>query len=120
MNAQALSLFDQPRARPSDPSTSHLAAAVVQPGNDDAVAYIRKALERYGPLTHEQIATEVMRAQPGRWLHGSIVSAAARAGLHEWDRDLNSRGRQVIVWSLTSREDADEGVQTVELKTDAL
>ena len=101
MTAHALSLFDQPRARATDPVTSHLAAVSVTPANDDLKQYIHRAIERCGPLTQEQIATEVERAQPNRWTRGTVVSACARADLFKWDIDTNARGRQVIVWSLT-------------------
>lgn len=96
MNAQ-LAL---PLARATDPSTSHLAAVSVRPANQELVGEIRKAIDRLGPLTHQEIAEAVDLAQPGRWMTCTIVTACARAGLHEWDRDMNPRGRWVTVWSL--------------------
>lgn len=102
MHAQ--SLFDEPRARATDPVTSDLAAlSIVPEAQDDLRMYIHRAIERCGPLTQEQIATEVSRAQPGRWKHGTIVSACSpkRARLHKWDYERNADGHTVIVWSLT-------------------
>jgi len=105
MNAQAISLFDEPRARATDPITSDLAALSIVPrAQDDLQLYIRRALERCGPLTQEQIAIEVGNAQPGRWKHGTIVSARAprRSGLQVWDYEKNADGHTVAVWSLTA------------------
>lgn len=112
-----LDLFSEPRARTTDPGTSHLAAVSVKPANAELVGCIRQAIDRRGPLTHEEIVSEVGEAQPGRWLAATVVSACARAGLHAWDRDLNSRGRWVTVWSTTRVVD---GVETIQVAGDVL
>lgn len=110
-----MTLFDQPRARISDPQTSLFAAESVKPANSELVRFIRQALERNGPMTHEGIVTEVMWVQPDRWTEGTIVTACARAGLHIWDHDYNARGNKVFVWSLEPND-----TETVELTGDVL
>lgn len=119
MNAPTL--FDEPLARKTDPDTSHLAAQSVRASRKELVDRICAVLERCGPLTQEQIAVEVERSRPGYWHSSTIITACASACLHEWDRDVNSRGRPVIVWSLIPREDEEEeGVETIKLQTGVL
>lgn len=88
-----------PSARSSDPDTSREAATCAKPANADLVDYIRRALGRCGPLSQEQIAVEVLRAQPGRWRESTVVTACARASLREFGRTKNSRGRWVWTWT---------------------
>lgn len=100
----APSLFDQPLSRTDDPDTSRLAGESVKASRAELVAHIRAAIGRYGPLTQEQIADAVTASQPGRWHPPTVVSACASAGLFEWCRVRNGRGRQVIVWALEPKE----------------
>lgn len=104
-----------PLARLSDPATSHLAAVSVRPANAELVTEIRRAIDRLGPLTHEEISVEVEHAQPNRWTQGTIVTACARACLYEWDVVLNSRRRPVVVWSLLPPY-----VETIQVAGDSL
>lgn len=109
MNAEPMSLFDEPRARVTDPVTSHLAAVSVRPGAREHEQAIVKVLERYGPLTHEDIVRYVEAAFPRRWKWTTTVSACARVPLFEYGTETNERGHPVKVWSLT---DEAETVQT--------
>src|SRR6185369_15114118 len=113
-----MSLFDEPRARSTDPATSHRAAELVRPVNSELIEYSHAALARGGLLTHEEIADAVDGAQPDRWTRGTIVSACARAGLFEWDETVtNKRGHTVRLWSL---EPPEENVRTIDLGGDVL
>lgn len=89
------SLFD-PRARTSDPSTSHLAAVRVRPGNAELVKAIRQYVYEYGPST----AFEIADSLEGRWQHDTIRSACARAGLDKVDGGETPRGRPCCVYGL--------------------
>lgn len=97
MNAQ-LSVFDQPRSRETDPSTSAEAALVMAATNGELENLIRAVVDRIGPSSQEEIAAEIQRDQPDRWTTGSIVSACSRAYLDKWGEGHNRRGRRVILW----------------------
>lgn len=79
----APTLFDQlePRARRSDPVTSHEAAAKVAPGRSELVEAIRWTLHGCEPATAFEIAAAVERSHPGRWDEGTVRTAIKRADL---------------------------------------
>jgi hypothetical protein len=87
-----------PSARVTDPDPSRAAALSVRPANGELVDCIHRAVQRYGPLSHEQIADAVCKSQPGRWLAATVVTACARAELVAWGTDVNGRGRTVTTW----------------------
>ncbi len=82
---QTLSLSDfvKPRARHSDPLSSHEAGAVIAPSADVLRDTIRRVVAGRGPMTAWAIADEVARLHPNRWKESSIRSACApkRSGL---------------------------------------
>lgn len=89
-----------PRARETDPSTSHEAARVVKEGNSALVHEIKRAITLHGPKTQFQLASYIGARHPARWTEATIRSACARAGLEECGETTNSRGRRVKLWRL--------------------
>jgi hypothetical protein len=80
-------VLPHPRARHTDPSSSHEAATRIRTGNGALIAAIRDTLAAAGrPLTQYEIAEQVGRAWPGRWQADSIRTACARARLELVDR----------------------------------
>lgn len=96
MNVQLY--FQNPSARTDDPDTSRAASLSVTPANGEIIDCIHRAIDRFGPLSHEQIADAVCASQPGRWLAATVVTACARAELVAWGTDTNARGRTVATW----------------------
>lgn len=96
MTAQQPTLWD-PAARKTDPTSSHLAAVSVKPANAELVAAIRECVREHGQLTQEQIAARLGGA---RWLHSTVVTACARAGLVAVGSTMNARGRLVHLYAL--------------------
>lgn len=99
---ETLSLFDQPRVRRSDPSTSAEAAARVAPGNAEQCNAIRNRVSVHGPGTAWQIAAWVRELWGDRWQEDSIRTACKRArlvklaGLH----GKSPGGRDVCIYAL--------------------
>jgi hypothetical protein len=93
------SLFDQPRARFTDPDTSRMAAEIVSPGNGALINAIRKCVYLYGPLTAWEIADKVAGT---RWQYDTVRSACARAGLRkiEGTPARSPGGRPCCLYSL--------------------
>lgn len=95
------SLFDQPRARASDPETAHEAAAVVKPASSALIAAIRWTLQGGARLSAFDIAAAVEREHPGRWDEGTVRTAVSRAGLRAVDTGGTSpRGQRCCRYSL--------------------
>lgn len=97
-----------PRARRSDPSTSHQAAASVGPLRDNQRAVL-SVLQHFGPLTDEKLVTNYeATAKP----HGSLP-AQSPSGIRTRRRELVDRklvadtskkermttGRMAILWA---------------------
>jgi hypothetical protein len=90
-----------PRARDTDPDTSHAAARAVQPGNSALVCAIRAVVRSYGPMTQFSIARVVEREHPDHWSEPTIRTACARAGLtrlNMWER--SPRGHRAYLFDL--------------------
>lgn len=101
--------FAQPRARHSDPDTSHQAAAVVKQGSAAMNAAILCVVEWYWSLTGEpatafQIAHRVEELEPDRWDEGGIRSAVSRLGkrglLVKDGKGKSPRGQPCDKWRL--------------------
>lgn len=113
--SDTLQLFDvdaPPRARTTDPSTSHEAAEVIAPGNSELVEAIRKYVTKYGMATAWQIAAGVRAANPGRWQEDSIRSACARADLVKLEGWGESPGgRRCCLYTLSNQYQRTEPVE---------
>lgn len=93
-----LELFNEPKARRTDPATSHAAAEAVA----DAARQERRILERFamfGPMTDEELV-----ARSPQWREDTLKSARSRLknrGLLIADGErINSRNRRMTVWRL--------------------
>lgn len=112
-------LFDQPRARHSDPSSSHEAAASVRPAQEELNIEIIGAVRcRPFPVTAFDIAQIVQACNPDRWDEGTIrtrVSALGKQGrlVRADHAGLSPRGQRCARWYLPSRlvrvENVDAG-----------
>lgn len=94
-------------SRRTDPSTSAEAGESIRPALDELAREIRRASERLGPTSAEELAYEVERWWPARWMHSSIVSACSpegskgnRSGLRVAGYKRNARGRRVQILEL--------------------
>lgn len=97
----AMTLFDQPRARVSDPLPSHTAADCVKPGSKELVEAIRWWVSKQ---PEPKSAFEIAAAIAGqRWQGDTVRTAVSRAGLHAVD--VNGRtpgGRRCTRYVLRS------------------
>jgi hypothetical protein len=89
-----------PRARASDPSSSHEAAAIIKPANAEMVQAIRKAVWTLGASTAFEIAQEVDRTNPGRWQPDSLRTACSRAGLVKFEGGRTPGGRSCMLYAI--------------------
>lgn len=108
----AIPLFelDPPRARGTDPETSHRAARKVRPANQDLVNAIRATLKDFGPLTAFEIASHVLAAHGNRWSEATVRTACARAGLEKYEYEATSpRGLPCAVYCLTVEDVTVQG-----------
>lgn len=81
----ALSLFEQPKARASDPMTAHEAAASVRPASRELIdAIVWWVGKQPQPVSAFQIADAIAGA---RWSHATVRTAVSRAGLWAVDAD---------------------------------
>lgn len=97
-----LELFNQPKARATDPETSREAAVSVEQWVQDDALLTKFA--KYGPLTDSELA-----AVSPAWHEPTLISARGRLkkrGLVEdsGERRKSPRGRNQIVWALTKGE----------------
>lgn len=86
----------EPRARHSDPSTAHEAAAVVKAGSvamNAAIVAAVKCDAFGGPVTAFDIAEIVERHEPGRWEAGSVRTAVSRLARAKRIRKLDENGK---------------------------
>lgn len=89
-------------ARRTDPATSHEAGEAVRPSADALRKAIQAAARQLGPASADEIAYEVERWWPGRWIHSSIVTACSpkRSGLRVCGSMLNPRRHRVQLLEL--------------------
>lgn len=100
-----LSLDDLPRARATDPHTSHLAAAVIEPGLNEMQVAIRRFVRVNGPATAFEIADAVAG---DRWQHDSVRAEVARLLNKSDSLGRSPGGRPCVRYELP---DEIEGVQ---------
>lgn len=101
-------LFDLPKARASDPSPSHLAAARVKPARRALVEAIREVVGATqvarlpsGPITAFTIAQMVEQLYPRRWDSSTVRTAISTAGLRAVDTEgVSPRGQRCIRYEL--------------------
>lgn len=104
-------LFDQPLARATDPSTSHEAAASLNFKLDDRHRILMSWLEEYGPATDDKIADRMVtvnqcaRHEQARRLvrtlreqHRLIVPALGDDG--NQIETVNASGRKARMWTV--------------------
>lgn len=102
MNSQT-SLFDEARARHSDPDTSHEAAASVR-NIRESQQHILELLRRYGPLTDERLGFRHRAVFVGKFMSPSGIrtrrAELVAKGLVEWTgRKIKmSTGRMAREW----------------------
>lgn len=82
----------EPRARWSDPSTSHTAAECVKPGSRPLVEAIRWWISKQSePKTAFQIADAIAGY---RWQPDTVRTCVSRAGLHAVDNEGRTPGNR--------------------------
>lgn len=99
---------EEPRARHSDPGTSHQAAAKVKPGsaamNAAILETVRVGRLYGGALTAFEIAEYVQITHPRRWDEGSVRTAVSRLGkrglLVKDGKGKSPRGQPADTWRL--------------------
>lgn len=94
----------EPRARHSDPETSHRAAAAVKPGGKEMNEAILRAAHPTHAYTAFEIAQNIAYFTPNRWDEGSLRSAVSRLGkrglLVKDGKGKSPRGQPCDKWRL--------------------
>lgn len=73
-----LSLLNQPRHRATDPHTSVAAATSISAAAPILESAISATITARQPCTADEVARRLETLFPGRWTHGTVVTAVTR------------------------------------------